>query len=167
MHARASYILTILLTVFFNLVFSSAHAQVSKMTDCDKSPFSGSWVSADPDEPFLYKLEISDVCKQIITKPVAMDNPWAGALGAEKRFIHRAYTISPSSACSPIDCAWGRARGKLTEKGKLKAQFRMFWSERFIELTPVKQGLHVSWRIEYIGRKKPDQLGERLLVRAQ
>jgi hypothetical protein len=165
---RATIIVATLVQVFlFPLGGGVMAAQVTTMTDCEKSPFSGSWISVDSGEPFLSRLEVTDVCKLITTKPVATNNPWAGDLGREKRYIHREFTIRPSSTCSPIDCVWGRSRGEISEKGSLKAQFRMFWSQRFLELMLEKETLRVRWRIEYIGRKKPDQLGETLLLRAE
>ena len=161
------FLATLLAVLPISLGTPAVGAQVTTMTDCEESPFSGSWVSSDPNKRFLSKLDISDICKQIITKPVASNNPWAGAMGHETSYIHRSYTLRPTSTCSPADCAWGRARGEMADKGQLKAQFRMFWSQRFLELTRENDTLRVRWRIEYLGRKKPDQLGETLLVRAE
>ena len=134
--------------------------------DCEKSPYSGSWVSNDKDNPFLSKLRISDECQQIVSRPVAANNPWAGALGQQKKYVRREFTLRPTSTCYPADCTWGRALGLKNKKGYLKAQFRMFLSQRFLEMSHQKNTLLVRWRIEYNGRKKPDELGETLLVRA-
>ena len=140
-------------------------AQVTTMSDCQKSPFSGSWVSTDKTVPFLSKLDITDLCKKVTTKPVAANNPWAGALGREQTYIYREYQLRPTSSCSPVDCVWGRSKGLLNSKGAMTAQFRMFFSQRYLTLTWKKQALLVNWRIQYLGGKKPDQLGETLLVR--
>lgn len=152
--------------VFLNPVVMPAMAeQVTTMSDCEKSPFSGTWASTDSSVPFLSKLDISDVCKQVVTKPVASNNPWAGVLGRETKYVYRDYTLRPSSTCSPIDCVWGRAKGKMDTKGILNAQFRMFWSQRILKIKIKEQKLLISWRIQYIGRTKPDQLGETLMER--
>ncbi len=144
----------------------AANAQVTTMTDCEKSRFSGSWVSTDKTVPFLSKLDITDLCKQITTKPVATNNPWAGSLGRERNYIYREYRLRPSSTCSPVDCVWGRAKAQIDTNGVLTARFSMFFSQRYLKLTWKKQALLVNWRIQYLGGKKPDQVGETVLVRA-
>ncbi len=141
-------------------------AKVTTMSDCEKSPFSGSWVSTDKTVPFLSKLDITDLCKQVTTKPVATNNPWAGVLGQEQKYTYREYRLRPSSTCSPLDCVWGRAKGQMDTNGTLSASFRLFFSRRYLKLTWQKQALLVNWRIQYLGGKKPDQVGETLLVRA-
>ena len=141
-------------------------AKVTSMTDCEKSPFSGSWVSTDKTVPFLSKLDIMDLCKQITTKPVEANNPWAGDLGREHNYIYREYRLRPSSTCSPVDCSWGRAKGEIDQKGALTARFRLFLSRRYLTLTWKKQALLVNWRIQYLSGKKPDQIGQTMLVRA-
>ena len=167
-HGQAGSLLAAFLLAFLASVPGPASARsVTEMTDCEKSPFSGSWISSKPSVAFLSKLEIIDSCKQIVMKPVADNNPWAGLLGEETKYIYRGFTLRPSSTCSPIDCVWGRAKGKMAENGVLKAHFSMFWSQRILQLTLKKQVLRVKWRIKYSGRKKPDQLGETLLIRAQ
>ena len=166
MPVRSPIALAALLLI--SLIFSARPAmaeQVTTLTDCKKSPFSGSWVSDNPDVPFLSKLEISDICKQIVSKPASLDNPWAGELGREKKYIYREFTVRPSSTCAPVDCAWGRAKGAMGQKGSLSSRFRMFWSKRYLKITRENNTLLVRWRIEYTGRKKPDQLGETRLVR--
>ncbi len=141
-------------------------AKVTSMSDCEKSPFNGSWISTDKTVPFLSKLDITDLCKQVTTKPVATNNPWAGVLGQERNYIYREYRLRPSSTCSPLDCVWGRAKGQIDANGALTARFRLFFSQRYLKLTWKKQALLVNWRIQYLGGKKPDQVGETLLVRA-
>ena len=167
MFARQSLIYVTLFWVFLIAnALPASSAQVTTLTDCQKSPFSGSWVSSDKTVPFLSKLNISDLCKQVTTKPVEVKNPWAGALGREQNYIYREYKLRPSSTCSPVDCVWGRAKGQIDQKGALTARFRMFFSQRYLTLTWKKQALLVNWRIQYLGGKKPDQIGETLLVRA-
>ena len=157
-------------SLFLVILIPTAHparsAQVTSMSDCQKSPFSGSWVSTDKSVPFLSKLDITDQCKQVTTQPVAANNPWAGALGRKQTYIYREYQLRPISSCSPVDCVWGRSKGVLNSKGAMTAQFRMFFSQRFLTLTWKKQALLVNWRIQYLSGKKSDQLGETLLVRA-
>lgn len=167
MHGRSSLILALLLLVFsLPAARPAVAAKVMEMTECDKSPFSGLWVTTDPDVRFLSKLIIKDVCKQIVTQPVASNNPWAGSLGGEKKYTHREYTLRASSTCSPMNCEWGTSKGELGRKGQLRVRFRMFWSHRFLVLKQENKMLRINWRIQYIGRKKPDQVGETLMVRA-
>jgi len=158
----------LLLAFLLTTLLPATSAPVTTMTDCKKSPFSGSWVSTDQSVPFLSKLEITDICKKITTKRVASNNPWAGSLGQENSYIYREYRLRPSSTCSPVDCVWGKSRGAVDEKGTLTAQFRLFFSKRYLTLTWQKQALLVNWRIQYLGgKKKPDQTGKTLLVRAR
>lgn len=167
MHGRSSFILALLLLVFsLPATRPAVAAGVMEMTDCEKSPFSGLWVSNNPDVRFLSKLTIQDVCKQIVTQPVASNNPWAGSLGDVKKYTHREYTLRASSTCSPMDCAWGTSKGAMGKKGQLRARFTMFWSYRYLELKQENNKLRINWRIQYTGRKKPDQFGETLMVRA-
>ena len=152
---------------FFLLAIGLARsAPVTTITDCEKSRYSGSWVSTNKSVPFLSKLDISDLCKQVTTKPVAANNPWAGSLGEESNYIYREYKLRPSSTCSPVDCVWGNNKGRINHKGALTAQFPMFFSRRYLTLTWKEQDLLVNWRIQYLGGKKPDQTGETLFVRA-
>ncbi|MCP4936728.1 MAG: hypothetical protein GY927_21620 [bacterium] len=140
-------------------------AKVTTVNDCEKSPFSGSWVSTDKTVPFLSKLEITDLCKHITTKPVATNTPWAGVLGQERNYFYREYRLRPSSTCYPLDCVWGRSKGQVDSNGALVANFHLFFSRRYLKLTWKKQALHINWRIQYLSGKKPDQIGETLLVR--
>ena len=140
--------------------------QVIGSSKCEASAFTGSWISSQPTVPFLSKLVITDQCKQVIHEPVALNNPWAGDLGVQTKSIYREYTVRPSSTCSPLDCVWGRSVVRSTEKGKLKAQFPMFLSKRYIELTRKGSKMLINWRIQFTGKRKPDQFGETLMVRA-
>ncbi len=164
-HALVLVLSLLMLTLPVGAPFAAE--QVRILADCEKSPYGGAWVSSDPDNPFLSRLEVVEVCKQIVTKPVAMDNPWAGSLGRDKKYIYREFTLRPSSTCSPSDCVWGRVKAELGPDGQLTARFRMFWSLRHLKLKRENDRLHVSWRIEYLGRRKPDQLGETILVSAK
>ncbi len=142
-------------------------SQIIGKAQCDKSPFTGSWISSEPTVSFLSRLVITERCKRINSLPVAVDNPWAADLGQPTKSTYREYTLRPSSTCSPFDCVWGRSIGRLAEKGKLKADFRMFLSKRYIELTRRGGDIVINWRIKYTGNKKPDELGETLMVRAK
>ncbi len=141
-------------------------APVTTMSDCEHSKFSGTWVSTNADDAFLSKLTITELCKQINKRAVSAENPWADSLGEEQKYIYREYRLRPSSSCYPVDCVWGKRKARLDENGNLQAQFKMFWSQRHLKLTREKQALRIHWRIEYVGRKKPDELGETLMVRS-
>ncbi|MCF6197836.1 MAG: hypothetical protein L3J67_00305 [Hyphomicrobiaceae bacterium] len=166
---RAAFFLSVFALVYMLPVHNNmvAAKQVSRSVKCELSPFTGSWVSSEPTVSFLSKLSITDRCKQVISEPVAINNPWAGDLGIQTKSTYREYTLRPSSTCSPFDCVWGRSLGRLAEKGKLKARFRMFLSQRYIELTRQGGKMLISWRIKYTGKKRPDQVGETLMVRVK
>ncbi len=144
-----------------------AASQTVGKAACDKSPFTGSWVSSKPTVAFLSRLVITERCKRINSQPVDLDNPWASDLGQQTKSTYREYTLRPSSTCSPFDCVWGRSIGRLADKGKLKAHFRMFLSKRYIELTRRGGDMLINWRIKYTGNKKPDELGQTLMLRVK
>jgi len=168
MSFRAAFFLSVFALAYMMPVHNMLLAkQDSRSVQCELSPYSGSWVSSEPTVSFLSKLSVTDRCKQAISGPVATNNPWAGDLGIRTKSTYREYVLRPSSTCSPFDCDWGRSIGRLAEKGKLKAHFRMFLSQRYIELTRKGHQMLISWRIKYYGKKKPDQFGETLMVRAK
>ncbi len=170
MQTCTSFILattTMLMAMLLAVGTPAMAQQVSETTKCKLSPFAGTWLSTDKGNPFLSKLVVEDICRQVVTKPVARNNPWAGSLGHEKKTVYRELIVEPSSSCSTVDCGWGRSRAQVDKNGHLKAQYRLFWSQRFLRLKRQDQDLLVYWRIEYIGRKKPDQTGETRMIRAQ
>ena len=146
--------------------FVAAGGALAASSDCPASIFSGHWENVDENSKLLVRLRIADKCERVVPKSKNGNSPWAGMLKPAKPYIYHIYTLRPFGRCSPADCVWGRSKGKLDENGVLKARFRMFWSERFLEVTPFEGKLRVRWRIQYIGRKKPDQLGDVLMRRA-
>jgi hypothetical protein len=153
---------------FLPLSPAPAWAEVTTQNSCKHSPFAGKWVSENDSENFLVRLDISEKCEKVMTKPVSMNSPWSGMLGRERQYVYREYVIRPYSRCAPANCVWGRAKGKRQGVGALKVSYRMFWSQRYLEMQAASDGrLKVRWRVQYIGRKKPDQYGETMLVRMQ
>ena len=146
---------------------SGARAEITTIANCNPSPFAGKWVNENASDKFLVRLDITDKCEKVISKPVSMNSPWAGMLGRERHYVYRQYILRPYSRCSPANCVWGRARGKPEGRKLLRASFRMFWSQRTLELTPDNGKLKVRWRVHYIGRNRPDRHGESVLVPMQ
>ncbi len=163
-HIQAAVFLLLALVLAGARPLSAGQGETT--TRCSRSPFSGSWIATDPNTDFLSKLKITDECIEILEDPYVAESPWTGALGEDRNKFYRRFTVRPVSNCSPVDCAWGRAAGQIDDKGRLKAGFKMFWSRRYLVISRENNTLLVRWRIEYMGRKKPDQLGETRLVPA-
>lgn len=147
-----------------------ARAETSTAIECELTPMAGRWKTTDPQSETLVTLEVIEKCERMATQQegeTRSDSPWSSMLKVEKKYVYREFTVRAFDKCYPANCIWGRVKGERRDNGSVRAVFKLFWSQRFLEIFPTSDDdtLRVRFRYEYFGRKKPDQTGELVMVR--